>query len=222
MKTKIIYSATLSLIITLLFSSCSFLLNERASLTADGFSKRKYYNYPTSKHSIEAKLTNKHSSPFNQTVTEKITAEKEIPAEEKTVIASSEEMQPAFSLPENKASFTVKHPAKTFIQNKITTEFPPISLTKIETHKTFGKNTVHPATSGSNAILVLELLLALILPPLAVVVHSGKVGKWFWITLLLCLGGGVFFYLTYSGAGVLFWAIAALIAICYVFGTIKD
>lgn len=218
MKTKFVYSAALSIIFSILFSSCSFFLNERASLTAEGFAKRKYYNFPTSKHSFEAKETNHPSSPFNKTIAKKITAEKEVLADEKTVIASSEEMQPSFSLSENKISFT----EKTLAQNKILKEFSPVSVKKTETYKAPGKNTIRPATAGSNAILVLELLLALILPPLAVVVHSGKIGKWFWITLLLCLAGGTFFGLTYSGFGVLFWAIAALIAICYVFGTIKD
>lgn len=64
--------------------------------------------------------------------------------------------------------------------------------------------------------LILLVILAILLPPLAVFLEQG-VTKWFWITLILCIfGGGVFFYPVIGGL----WLIAVIIALFVVFGLI--
>lgn len=70
--------------------------------------------------------------------------------------------------------------------------------------------------SASDAMLIIEVLLAIFIPPLAVFLHEG-ITTWFWLTLILCiLGGGFFFYPVIGGL----WLVAVIIALLVVFDAI--
>ena len=59
--------------------------------------------------------------------------------------------------------------------------------------------------------LILLVILAILLPPLAVFLKDGKTASTlFWITLILCLLGGAFWWGWYLGS---FWFIAILLAL---------
>jgi uncharacterized membrane protein YqaE (UPF0057 family) len=60
--------------------------------------------------------------------------------------------------------------------------------------------------------LILLVILALLLPPLAVYLYFGEINVHFWINLILCLvGGGV-------GVVVGYWGLAIIHALLVVFG----
>ena len=67
-------------------------------------------------------------------------------------------------------------------------------------------------TSDSDVNLILLVILALLLPPLAVYLYFGEINIHFWINLILCLvGGGV-------GVVVGYWGLAIIHALLVVFG----
>lgn len=69
-------------------------------------------------------------------------------------------------------------------------------------------------TPHDDVALVLLVILAILLPPLAVYLAQGLT-KWFWITLILCLfGGGFIFYPVFGGL----WLVSIIIALFVVFG----
>lgn len=214
MKTKILYSAVFAFILSSLLTSCAFLQKEE-------FANRKYYNFPLTKHSSKGVQAEQASVPFQKTVTEKISAEEETLPSEKITTASIDKKQVVVAHKETKLFYSEKHTAKSVSGNKIKNEPPVISLKRKDFLNPARKKIAH-SKSSSDARLIIELILAIVLPPLGVFVHSGKVGKWFWITLLLCVVGGLFWGMTYAGYGGLFWFVAAIIALCYVFGLMKD
>jgi uncharacterized membrane protein YqaE (UPF0057 family) len=67
--------------------------------------------------------------------------------------------------------------------------------------------------SDSDVNLVLLIILAILIPPLAVYLKNKTIDKWFWITLILSLLGFFGLFFVYGG---LFWLAAAVIAILYV------
>jgi uncharacterized membrane protein YqaE (UPF0057 family) len=72
------------------------------------------------------------------------------------------------------------------------------------------------APAAGDAELILMVILAILLPPLAVYLAQGLT-KWFWVTLILCIfGGGVFFYPVIGGL----WLVAVIIALLVVFGSL--
>ena len=212
MKTKILYSAAFTFILSLLLTSCAFLHKEE-------FASRKYYNFPLTKHSSEGVKTEQALMPVQKTVTEKISANKETSDEITT--ASVDKKQVAAVYKEIKPFYSETHTAKPVEEDKIENASPVVSLKKAEILK-IARNKMANSASGSDSMLILELILAILLPPLAVLLHNGYVHKWFWITLLLCIVGGVLYGMSYVGGGFFFYGLAALLALMYVFGTIKD
>jgi uncharacterized membrane protein YqaE (UPF0057 family) len=71
-----------------------------------------------------------------------------------------------------------------------------------------------PADNDSDVALILLVILAILLPPLAVFLVQGA-SKWFWVTLILCLFGGGIFFVPYLGG---LWLISVIIALFVVFG----
>ena len=67
--------------------------------------------------------------------------------------------------------------------------------------------------SDSDVNLVLLVILAILIPPLAVYLKNKSIDKWFWITLILSLLGFMGLFFVYGG---LFWLAAVVIAILYV------
>ena len=219
MKTKIFYLATFAFILSSLLSSCSLLKKEE-------FASRKYYNFPLSKHLMEGAEKEQVLVPSQKTVTEKITAKEETLSSEEITTASVDKKQVAGIYKENtqirgESETRQKNIAESVTENKINNEPPVISLKRNDIFK-IARKKITTSASGSDALLIVELLLAIILPPLGVFVHRGKAKKWFWITLALCILSGVFFGMTYAGYAGLFWGISAIIALCYVFGLMKD
>ncbi len=72
------------------------------------------------------------------------------------------------------------------------------------------------SSGDSDVALILLVILAIILPPLAVFLVEGT-SKWFWVTLILCIFGGGFFFTPYLGG---LWLIAAIIALLVVLGAL--
>jgi uncharacterized membrane protein YqaE (UPF0057 family) len=67
-------------------------------------------------------------------------------------------------------------------------------------------------TNDSDVNLILLVILAILLPPLAVYLYFGEINIHFWINLILCLvGGGV-------GAVIGYWGLAVIHALLVVFG----
>jgi uncharacterized membrane protein YqaE (UPF0057 family) len=70
----------------------------------------------------------------------------------------------------------------------------------------------------SDVMFVLLVILAILLPPLAVYLKNMKADTWFWVTLILWLCWFLFFFSHVLG---IFWLAAAVIALLYVFEVIK-
>lgn len=72
-------------------------------------------------------------------------------------------------------------------------------------------------SSGGDINLVILVILAIFIPPLAVYLKGDEINKWFWITLLLCLFSFSFFFFVFGGS---LWLAAIIIALLYVFDSI--
>ncbi len=110
-----------------------------------------------------------------------------------------------------KASKQVK--AKSAIGSKIVTRIKANASKMIQKApvKIAGTNSVNQ-TNDSDVNLILLVILALLLPPLAVYLYFGEINIHFWINLILCLvGGGV-------GVVVGYWGLAIIHALLVVFG----
>lgn len=73
-------------------------------------------------------------------------------------------------------------------------------------------STSRDVTADADAMFVLMIILAFLIPPLAVYLKDGSVTGLFWLTLILCiLGGGLFFgFAGYYGG---LWLIAVVLAL---------
>lgn len=73
-------------------------------------------------------------------------------------------------------------------------------------------NNAADSANDSDVNLILLVILALLLPPLAVYLYFGELNVHFWINLILCLiGGGI-------GVAVGYWGLAVIHALLVVFG----
>ena len=73
--------------------------------------------------------------------------------------------------------------------------------------------------SDADVKLVLLVILAIFVPPLAIYLKDNKaVSNWFWITLILCLVSLLGFYLFVYGS--LLWLVAVIIALLRVFNAL--
>lgn len=75
---------------------------------------------------------------------------------------------------------------------------------------------LYKATGGASTNQILLIILALLLPPLALYLHEGA-STLFWVTLILCLFGGGYLFAPFF---VSFWFIAALLAVLRILGII--
>jgi uncharacterized membrane protein YqaE (UPF0057 family) len=76
------------------------------------------------------------------------------------------------------------------------------------------------AEPDSDVMLVLLVILAIFIPPLAVYLKDKAISKWFWLTLILCLLSLFAGWWFFPGLGLL-WLAAVVIALLYVFDVIK-
>lgn len=82
------------------------------------------------------------------------------------------------------------------------------------------QNTVLAPKSNKDedVMLIVLVILAIIIPPLAVYLKNESFNKWFWITLILCLLTFSVFFFIFGG---LAWLAAMVIALLYVLDAIE-
>src|ERR1051326_4954595 len=185
MKTKNLYSAVFAFILSSLLASCTFL--QKAE-----FAQRKYYNFPHVKNSVQGVPDEHVSTASVKTVTEKISVKDETPVNGGVTTASTSVKQVPAVVKETRSEKRAIGSAAV-IEDKLKSE-PVVSLKRKDVFKIAHERSTR---SDSDVMLIVELILAIFIPPLAVWIHRGSITKWFWITLLLCLLGGVFIGMTY-------------------------
>ena len=90
-----------------------------------------------------------------------------------------------------------------------------INENQSEKNKVMNKDITH----DSDLMLVIEIILAFILPPLAIFLHDGATSGLFWITLILCLfsvGGGFWIFGGLFGL----WGLSTILALLRIFDII--
>lgn len=94
-------------------------------------------------------------------------------------------------------------------------ESVPAASEVVESQKMSAPLQDNDATTGGDAELILLVILAIILPPLAVYLYDGSASTMFWITLILCILSGGFIF---GFGGYLFglWGLAVLLAILHI------
>lgn len=100
--------------------------------------------------------------------------------------------------------------AVTFAQKTVIPQFKPLNA--------FKDLEAQAGSGGGNVSLLILVLLAIFVPPLAVYLKNGGVNTWFWVTLILCVLAFSYFIFVFGGS---LWFAAFLIAILYVFDIIK-
>lgn len=214
MKTNILYSAAFTFILSLVLTSCAFLQKEE-------FAQRKYYNFPRTKHAVEGVQTAEAPAVAPKPVTEKVTAKEETSAPEQTITASVAKKQVLAAEKKAKPFHIANAEIKKRLVEKIETESAKVTIDKPKVMQ-LARQKATDSRSDSDAMLIVELLLAVVLPPLACILKASGINKWFWITLLLCiLSGGLIWGPAYVGGGAFLWVVAAVIALLYVFGVVR-
>lgn len=94
-------------------------------------------------------------------------------------------------------------------------ESVPAASEVVESQKMSAPLQDNDATTGGDTELILLVILAIILPPLAVYLYDGSASTMFWITLILCILSGGFIF---GFGGYLFglWGLAVLLAILHI------
>lgn len=69
-------------------------------------------------------------------------------------------------------------------------------------------------SNDSDVNLILLVLLALLIPPLAVYLYFGEINAHFWISIILCILGGAL----YTGGSIAYFSFAVIHALLVVFG----
>jgi uncharacterized membrane protein YqaE (UPF0057 family) len=130
----------------------------------------------------------------------------EVMVDEKSVIIESTRAASAVSTPEVKS--TAKLPST---PSKEALKFSTMAEVNKEVsaiHKQV-LTPLYKSTSGASTDQILLVILALLLPPLALYLFEGT-STLFWVTLILCLFSGGFLFAPFFGS---FWFIAALLAV---------
>ncbi|HET7818823.1 MAG TPA: YqaE/Pmp3 family membrane protein, partial [Bacteroidia bacterium] len=189
-------------------------LSSCATQQKDIFSKRKYYNFPRTKHIIsnqpeELAVTKVKPILFStkHTSTEK--------AVEPPVTASANQHTPA--VPKKEIMPQLKKVISTTNVVEVKEAKPNVSSHKNILNKTISSHSLF----SSDGMLILLIILAIILPPLGVYMkNNNAVNKWFWVTLVLCLLGAFGWGFLIIGLGGVLWFAAAIIALLFVFDAI--
>ena len=219
MKKLTTCSTIFAFILYVFVCSCSFLQKEESCFSGGSFVQRKYYDFPRSKHTADATQYRHTSMPSVKIVSEKIIADEENSSPAPVVIVSADSKKIIIADKKTKPAHFKSHITKTISINDGKTETPLFSFKKYDLLKFMRKKIVHFFPS-SDAMLILEIILAVILPPLAVFVKDNNVSTLFLVTLILWLIAvfGVAGFAT--GLGGLLWFAAAIIAILHIFDVI--
>lgn len=218
MKTTFINSAILLFIISSFLSSCSFLLKEE-------FAQRKYYDFPRTKPAVSG--SRDASASASSIDKSNILKEGENPSQ--TGHSLQEAPEPVFTSsskskeiiiaantqpvsPDNIISNSVKHDKP---DQELVAPFKKRDVLNRERKQV--PSAPHP---DSDAMLIITVILAIVLPPLGVYLKDNSTSKWFWITFILCLisilGWGIIHIGPLGGL----WFVAALIAVLHVLDVI--
>ena len=154
-------------------------------------------------------------------------------AENSTVIVSNPELKSEEKSTTQSENFVSKSQAdltsKPFNQSKKSESPDQISESVLESNsntvvldenqaenkKVMNKDITH----DSDLMLIIEIILAFILPPLAIFLHDGATSGLFWVTLILCLfafGGGWWIFGGLFGL----WGISTILALLRIFDII--
>lgn len=182
-----------------LLTSCSSLHVEKRHYRNGFYVNLNHNNKPTADVKEQAEKPAETALPVTSE-TEEI-----VPVEVAPSVTATDKSVAAIPQTQEKKSSPAELPAQS------------LSTDKVSAPQTETKTSEDPANAPADDVeLILLVILALLLPPLAVFLVEG-VSKWFWITLILCIfGGGVFLYPVIGGL----WLVAMIIALFVVFGLI--
>ncbi len=207
MKRTSFYFLFLALAATSFLSSCSFLQKGE-------FADRKYYNFPRSKHSVEQTASARNTPKVTAVPQEAAVAEEQkknepllsASADKKEIIIAQTESN---NIPKKKTA-----PANVVVNDQAQND---ISFKKSDIRKDARKSP-QPTHRGEPALMLfLAVIASVFIPPLGIYIKDHRTNKWFWITLLLCLAGGGFYFAYTGGLWAIFWIAAVVIALMNVF-----
>jgi uncharacterized membrane protein YqaE (UPF0057 family) len=198
MKTRFISP----LIAIILLSSCS----NKFSLQKRRYNKGFYFA------KMHRNKSNEHSSTEMKSV--KVLPESKESPEVEIVTASAAEIQKTSS---EELNPPVQAEAKTKTKKNQSSApivvFAPKKFRDLIKETAAFSNPATPKASDSDVKLILLVILAIFIPPLAIYLKDQSTNKWFWITLILCLLSFTVFFFVFGG---LFWLISIVIALLYV------
>jgi len=203
-------------------SAIALLLASCGSMNQSAFNKAKYYNFGHNDPVVSFSKTNHDAKKEVKTNVVAPVPTAVIGNNSNTaaanVTASGTQPVKAIVASQKKTNKQAQHKAIATVMNTIV-------LAKAET-KIKAIEAVSPdeiqnsnATEGTHSIpLIVLIILAIVIPPLAVFLHDNMLKLHFWLILILCLlGGSVLFGIT-STIG-LFWLAAAVWAVIIVTGS---
>jgi uncharacterized membrane protein YqaE (UPF0057 family) len=207
---------------TFLYSLSLFALSSCASLKNSEFSQRKYYDFPRTKHTVKGKQTEYASLQQSETklVPTLIVKEENKTETQDLLLSASANDKEITLLPKSKTfenHSSSKTNGSTLFMNKLKQETATIvgvPYKKSDVVKVANKlHKLH--LSDSDAMLILLVVLAFFIPPLAVYIKNNhKTDNWFVLTLILWLLSFVGFgYTPFYGL----WFVASVIALLVVF-----
>jgi uncharacterized membrane protein YqaE (UPF0057 family) len=136
---------------------------------------------------------------------------------EKAITATVGEIMPALSAPPQKSESVSK--TTTGTHRNITVQVSPdneplqepINIKPLDMKK--NTSVAQNLSGDSDVDMIILVILAILIPPLAVWLKDKAVSKWFWITLILCVLSFSVFFFNFGG---LLWLAAMVIALLYV------
>lgn len=205
---KIIFLSAVFLI-AVLFSSCdSFLKNE--------FAKRKYTDFPRSSYSVTQKSS-------EQTYASDVVVKEELKTEEnnyvpvaKNISCESSVTKKANYVSRGKSNRQSITPSEEHLKN-LADANPKITLKKFDAEKISPDKKQKP---DDDVMFVILVVLAILIPPLAVYLKHKATTSRFWLTLILYILAFIIFGARVETLGGLFWLAAAVIALLDIFDAI--
>jgi uncharacterized membrane protein YqaE (UPF0057 family) len=203
-------------------SAMALLLASCGSMNQSAFNKAKYYNFG---HNDPVVSFNKTNHDAKKEVKTNVVAPVPTAIIGNNTNTTATNVTSSGTQPVKAIVASQKKSNKQAQHKSIATVMNTIALAKAET-KIRAIEAVSPdeiqnsnSTKGTHDIpLIVLIILAIIIPPLAVYLHDNMLKTHFWLILILCLlGGSVLFGLT-STIG-LFWLVAAIWAVIIVTGS---
>ncbi|HTF06046.1 MAG TPA: YqaE/Pmp3 family membrane protein [Bacteroidia bacterium] len=203
MKTQIL---VLCVIVAALFSSCSGLRIEKRH-----YSKGYYVDFN--------KGTDRDASVEKQTAKTEEKNQHEEPAISPAPTVDAVTAAPVTDAPVSAQTSKSESSNQPSVEEQSTTATPNDQTVAGDENSAVPNQGETPGGSApDDTMLVLLVILAILLPPLAVYLAEGVTSR-FWITLILCLLAGPFFFTPFAYVGGL-WLIAVIIALLVVLGAI--